>query len=337
MSTVSAPVMRWNAFSAGVGCALWVLALGARSLVWRPLSDPDLLILLAIWVIAPLALLLIVDSFPHDDRLFASLIQIMVLVQPFAGLLGGFSLLLAQGIVSAILAAIWLVFTALAAVVGMLRLMRWTTLSVADACLALALVYFPIGGLWLTLACLSLRPLGFSDITVTLTAAHFHVITLAALTLTGLTGKARQGVWSGASGTLYRIGAIGMLVTPLLVATGITVTHLTGEHMVESGGALALALSLIVISFLGLREVVPTTMPLAARGLLIISYGAVVATMLLAIAYVLGPLTGLWSLSISQMIATHGWLNALAFGLCGLLGWRLKECIPWTQGKQQVD
>jgi hypothetical protein len=46
--------------------------------------------------------------------------------------------------------------------------------------------------------------------------------------------------------------------------------------------------------------------------------------MLVAGAYALGTATGAWTITVSQMIVVHGWINALAFGLCGLLGWRLK-------------
>jgi hypothetical protein len=52
--------------------------------------------------------------------------------------------------------------------------------------------------------------------------------------------------------------------------------------------------------------------------------------MLFACAYALGAATRIWTITISQMILAHGWVNALVFGLCGLLGWRLRS----AQGKE---
>ena len=80
----------------------------------------------------------------------------------------------------------------------------------------------------------------------------------------------------------------------------------------------------MLIALLSLRFIVPTTTPLLAKGLLVFSNTAVLITMLFAGAYALGAATGGWTITISQMITVHGWVNALAFGLCGLLGWRLK-------------
>jgi hypothetical protein len=47
--------------------------------------------------------------------------------------------------------------------------------------------------------------------------------------------------------------------------------------------------------------------------------------MLFAGAYALGVATGAWTISIPQMIAIHGLENALVFGFCGLLGWRIRR------------
>jgi hypothetical protein len=50
---------------------------------------------------------------------------------------------------------------------------------------------------------------------------------------------------------------------------------------------------------------------------------AVLFTMVFALAYALGAATGAWTITIAQMILVHGWVNTVAFGLCGLLGYRL--------------
>jgi hypothetical protein len=95
-------------------------------------------------------------------------------------------------------------------------------------------------------------------------------------------------------------------------------------RILETLAAALMALGLILIALLSLHIVVPATAPPLARVLLLISSGSVLATMLIAVAYAVGAATGAWTITISQMIAVHGWVNALAFGLCGLLGWRLR-------------
>lgn len=177
---------------------------------------------------------------------------------------------------------------------------------------------------------LGLQPLGFSQTTVLLTAVHFHFITLAALMMTGLTGQIIQQRQRGSPWKLYRMLTGCMLVAPLLVATGITVTQVTGRRELESTAATLFALCLILIALFTLRFIVPSTVPLLARGLLLVSSASVVFTMVFAGAYALGAATKLWTITISQMILVHGWVNALVFGMCGLLGWWLRG----TQGKR---
>jgi hypothetical protein len=49
----------------------------------------------------------------------------------------------------------------------------------------------------------------------------------------------------------------------------------------------------------------------------------VVVPMLLAVSWALGEVTSLPALSIPQMAATHGVVNAVGFSACGVVGWRL--------------
>lgn len=319
---------RWSRATWSLGGCLWMLMILARLFGWLALSDPEMMLLLALWVVAPLALSLVASSFAgrwKEGGPLAHLTRLIVLLHPAAALVGGASFFLRAGLFSAIAAAVWLLFTAVVALLGVLLItLTRRALALSDACLAVALVYLPIGGGWMLLSRLGVRPLGFSPIIVLLTAVHFHFITLAALVITGLTGRAIQATQGEAPRTVYRVAAVGMLVNPLLVAAGITLTRVTGVRFLESAAAALLALSLMLVALLSLRFVVPRTAPLLARWLLAFSSAAVLATMLLAVAYALGAATGAWTISISQMIALHGWVNALAFGLCGLLGWRLR-------------
>lgn len=322
MSLNNLDLMRWNRVSAALGGILWALALLAWIAGWPPLNTLEVILLLAQFVIVPLAVPL--AALPKRDQRYHALYRLVIVAQPFAALIGGASFLIDTGLLAAAAAAVWLLFTALIALLGLLRLFQKGGVSLADVCLTAALVYLPIGGAWLALARLGLQPLGFGQHTDLLTAIHFHYIPLAALIITGLTGQSLPATLGSAARMASRIAAIGMLVNPLLVAAGITLTQVTGEDYLESAAATLLALSLILLALLGLRFIIPNTASPLAKGLLLVSYTVVCFTMLAAGAYALGNATGAWTITISQMIAIHGWINALIFGLCGLLGWRLR-------------
>lgn len=322
MSLNSLDLMKWNRISAGLGSLIWLLALCIWTAGRLALNTLEVLLLLALLVIAPLAVPLAAAS--KQGRLYQRLYRLVVMAQPFAGLIGGASFLLRPGLLAAAAAGVWLLFTALVGLLGLLRLLQKGGVSLADVCLSAALVYLPIGGAWLALARLGAQPLGFGQHTDLLTAIHFHYIPLAALLITGLTCQALPGALGSVWRMVARVAAIGMLVNPLLVAAGITLTQVTGKDVLESAAATLLALSLIAIGVLSLRFIIPTTPSLLAKGLLLVSSTAVCFTMLAAGAYALGNATGAWAITIDQMIAIHGWINALIFGFCGLLGWRLR-------------
>lgn len=324
---------RWNRISAALGGAAWIAITLARLSGWVGLSDLELLLLLALFVITPLAIPLATGSKEH--RTHCRLLRLVIVLQPFAALIGGVSFLLGDGLLAAFFASVWLLFTGLLALISMVWLFQKSSMSLADACITLAFIYLPIGGVWFVLERLGARPLGFSPATVLLTAVHFHFITLAALIMTGLTGRAIRAATGEIPRRVYCVAAMGMVVEPLLVAAGITLTQVTGMRVLESSAAVLLAFSLMVISLLGIYFVVPATPQPLARWLLRVSSLAVLVTMLFAGAYALGAASGAWTITISQMIAVHGWLNAVVFGFCGLLGWRLKAKLPDLQGGMQ--
>lgn len=323
MSISTVDLTRWNRISIGLGAAAWALIVCISIPGWVVLDDLELLLLLALCVITPLALPL--AAFPKESQLLRSLHRQIIFLHPFAALIGGVSFLLETGPFAAAAASVWLLFTVLIALLGLARLREFGNISLADACLAMALIYLPIGGVWLVLARLGLQPLGFGQHTDLLTAIHFHYIPLAALIITSLIGRAVQTTRSAVPRMVYRVAAPGMMINPLLVAAGITLNQLTGEDVLESVAAVLLALSLILIALLSLRFVIPTTTSLLAKALLFVSSTAVFFAMLAAGAYALGAATGAWTITLSQMIVVHGWVNALLFGLCGLFGWRLRS------------
>ncbi len=341
----------WNQWSTILGSGLWALIVLLRLFGLLALNGPEMLLLLAFFAITPLVLRLVASTAGCKPPF--ELDRVAMLLQPFAALCGGISLLIPSGSLAAITAIVWFSFTGLVALLGVTLLSlpfemvagigRWVrerilvqvktmplpvrrvSIDAGNACLAMGLIYLPIGGAWFVVARLGIQPLGFSKDTILFTAAHFHYIPLAALTLTGFTGRAirehqRRMWWK-----TYRIVAAGMIVYPLLVAAGITLDQLTGELLVETIAALLLAINVVLLATLILRFVVPSTASLLGKGLLTISGCAVLLSMSFAGAYALGNATGAWTITISQMVAVHGWVNALAFGFCGLAGWYIKQ------------
>jgi len=142
---------------------------------------------------------------------FYRLSSLILFLQPFAAFIGGVSFVLDIGPLAAAFAVVWLLFTGLLTLLGLVRLLQ-VRRSLPDICLAVALLYLPIGSTWMVLARLGLQPLGFGVHTVLLTAVHFHFIALAALIITGLTGQVIQSNQRKSIWITYQIAALGVLV-----------------------------------------------------------------------------------------------------------------------------
>jgi hypothetical protein len=237
--------------------------------------------------------------------------------QPAAALLIVGSFLLPPGPLAALLAGPWLLVTGLVALFGLWRLLPRGLGSAAEVCLDAGLLYLPIGGAWLVLARLGARPLDFPDVIVLLTAVHFHYAGFIAPLLTAMAGRAlpANGGWARQA---YRAVAAGIIVGSPLLAVGFTLSP-----MLRLVAALILAASVFGLAALTLGVVIPAIQPGATRWLLGVSATAVMLPMLLVGFYAVGEFTGDPIVTIPQMAQIHGWLNAVGFALCGLLGWTL--------------
>ena len=150
--------------------------------------------------------------------------------------------------------------------------------------------------------------LGFSLAVHGLTVAHFHFAGFAASLLAGLTAAVAPG----------RASALGALAVPTGTAV-VAAGHFTGRWT-ELAGALVLTVGLLSTSWVAVRRIaVPDAL---TRLLLRTACWATPVTMLLALHFALGRATGLPHLGIPETAATHGVLNALCVGVCGLLAWR---------------
>ncbi len=235
---------------------------------------------------------------------------------PSAFLLAG-SLALEPGPTAGTLAAPWLLVTMLMALLGISRGLSRGGAPVSELSIDTGLVLSAVGGIWTVLTRASIHPLDFSPIIVLLTAAHFHFAGFALPIIAGLVGRSgADGV--GGTASTYRFVTGSIIVSVPLVAIGITVSP-TLEWL--ASWALALAATSVAILQIAhsQRERALPRVLLAASSLCLIG------GMALAGAYALGEyLERIW-FDIPTMVRWHGSLNALGFGLLGMLGHTLGE------------
>jgi hypothetical protein len=272
------------------------------------------LLLLAVLVFVPLALGLVAPSRPVHG---AGCLRLAVRVQPFAAIAVVAAFLLPVGVPAGVLALSWLVFAGIAALLGVTRFFDQDVRNAAELCIDVSLLLLPIGGFWLAMARFGLRPLGFGDTIVLLTAVHFHYAGFALLMLAGLTGR-RLRAGAPLTWSIFRLVAAGMIAGVPLVALGISFSR-----VLEILAVLLLVASVLVLALLTLGAVVPQVARRDARALLAISALASIVTMLLAAGYAGGSVVGL-ALTIPQMVLAHGVVNAFGLVLCGLLAWTLE-------------
>jgi hypothetical protein len=159
---------------------------------------------------------------------------------------------------------------------------------------------------------------GFAEILVLLLGVHQMFAGLVLHTI-----AARIVDWR--PGRLPTIAAICVAVGNPVVATGIIVTRLDGPPAIEFAAATFLACAVIVLGWMQLFLALwpKSGLPWLSRVLLVISDLSIGTAMTLAILYAWGLARGYPTLTIPEMIFWHGTLNALGFGLCGLVGWTI--------------
>src|SRR5690606_24380069 len=86
----------------------------------------------------------------------------------------------------------WLLVTIWTALVGLSRARAHGFRPIPELSIDAGLGMVAVGGAWATASCLGLRPLGFSDTIVLLTAAHFHYAGFVLPVLAGLAARRAQ-------------------------------------------------------------------------------------------------------------------------------------------------
>jgi len=185
--------------------------------------------------------------------------------------------------------------------------------SPATACVHAAAVFPAIGSAWIVAHRANWTPWGFDPLIVLLTAAHFHHAGFTLPLLAGLNAKANPGCWT-------RFSCVAILLGVPLVAVGITGTHFGVLKFMEPFGVAILVLGALGVAVSQVWRGFERQRSIMTRIGFIISGVSLFATMVLALGFGLRYVIPNFALTMPQMWAIHGTLNA--FGLCGILAWR---------------
>lgn len=301
-----------------IGGGLWI--------VFVVMTEPNLhygawavaMLLLSALVIVPLAIELTDD--PKDGKAAVRLARWVRAVQLPAGLLLTWACWLAPGPKALLMALLWVAFCGLVAALGWVRVRGggWRR-PMERLCGDVALIFLGVGGVWLFADRAAYRPLGFDPAIVTLTAVHFHYAGLLLPMFAGLALKAYP------DSRFASRAAVAVILGVPAVAVGITTTQLGWGPAIECAAGWGLALGGMMVAILHVRLATEGGQPWLARGLFFVAGCALFYGMLLAGLYAsrafFAPLP--W-LDLPWMRALHGTANALGFGLCGVLAWRIR-------------
>lgn len=276
------------------------------------------LLLFAVLVLVPLALAL--AAAPDKDGRHPLVYRALILLHPFAASSVVASFFFPPGTSAAAFASPWALFTGLVALFGLTRLYRRGIAGAraSELCIDAALIYIPVGALWLLASRSGRPPPGTSEPIVILTSVHFHYAFFVAPIVTGLMGRRLLAARPSLRPLFLRV-AVGVIVGPPLIAVGIN-----NSPRLEVIGVFLLALTLVTVAVLTLVVVVPSVKGALTRALLVASSLPVIAAMALACYFGFGEFTDQFTIDIPNMARLHGWLNA-AFALFGLLAYASLE------------
>jgi hypothetical protein len=217
-----------------------------------------------------------------------------------------------QGTRAAALAAPWAILCGAMALWGAIRFFRRGRWDPVETCVDAALVLIAVGGFGLVMSRAGLKPGGFEEPIVLLTAVHFHYTGFAAPLIIGLAGRR-----AGPRRSILLAGAGVVLGTPILAA-GFTL-HIPALKFVA---VLAIAAGLAIFAWELVRLAVdePRTRP---RLLLGIAAFSIFWGMALAGLYSFGEFRQHLLVEIPAMAWSHGILNGFGFATCGLLAARV--------------
>lgn len=187
--------------------------------------------------------------------------------------------------------------------------------SMDDVTSVVAASFAVVAAAALTSSRLGVALFGVGEPIVELTAVHFIYGGAAALTLAGAA--------TDCPGEPRRRSAVVAVALGVIAPPTVALGFVTRAALAQVGGAVLMTAAVWLIGVANLQTASDPRQPSAARLLLGLSGVAVVAPMVLAVAWAIGQYWDTPALSIQDMARTHGVANALGFVVCGLVGRRL--------------
>jgi len=293
-----------------LGAVAWMAVAAISWVGWVQLSAVELLFLLAPLVVVPLAISLI-PPLDASGRILDRKdgFNWIILI---AAVLATRSFFLPTGPRAALLASTWFLVCGWFALEGLRRILRYRAQSFSQFCFAAGEAYLIVGGTWLVASRLGLQPLGFQEPIVLLTAVHFHFAGFLSAMFVGLTyERLQESRW----GKPLQAALAGVVIGPGLLG----LAFLAGPKLKLA------AVMLIVAGQFGLAagtiRVAASLEHFVGRALLFFSSTCVLAGMVLAATWAIGEYPLHPFVDLARMEKYHGVLNAVGFGLCGLIGW----------------
>ncbi len=278
------------------------------------------LLLFAAFVLMPLVLDLIAERRDAGSKT-GRLLDLARRAQLPAALLLNASLVLKTGPLAAAVSLGWFAFTILLAVYGVGRVRRDGWSRPPDRLAGdIGLIYLALGGLWVVIERLWDRPVGMNRELVEFGSVYLYVI---GLLLPVLSGTLLRQVPESRFGTR---GMIGSVLTIPALALGAFVAAPGWTPALEAAAGIGLAMSAGMIAILHVRWALDTRDARPAVRLLIGTAGTALAFAVIpAAVYAIRAFVPLMpELGLAQIRLIHGTLITFGFGLCGVLGWRLR-------------
>jgi len=277
----------------------------------------ELLFLLAPLVVVPLTLNLIPGT--GEDWLSRLVRKVVLYGLPFAAILvAGSFRFVPVGSLAGVSTLPWLFVGVALAADGLRRLVQTRCRSFPEFCFAFGEGYGLVGALWLMASRLGLRPVGFHEPIVLLTAVHFHYAGLMAAVLAGLVASSMRTPPSLRIALSCAVLGPGLLGLAFLAGPGLKLAAVALMVVGECGIALGtFRIGLASVSGMGGR-------------MLILGSACVILGMVLAGVWAGGEYPLHSFVNLEQMARYHGVLNSFGFGLCSLIGWTLlrKRSLP---------
>ncbi len=304
----------WRAFAGGVA---WLIYAGLKVPGLQDEATVLALLVFAALVLVPLAFDLNVDS-DEPGGVTRGARWARALQLPAAGLLA-LACAARPGLVAAVLALPWVIFTGLLAVIGWQRAATggWGR-SPGRLCADAALLFAGMGGAGVLVDRAGWRPLNPDAVLVAAMAVHFHYAGLILPTLAGLVLRRYPDVRFAVT------AGVGVVLGVPAVAVALLARQLGGGPELVGAAGCGLALSGMAIGILYVRMATEDFGSRLARGLWGVAGAALFFSMVLAALYAMRGFAKPFPwLDGPGMGALHGVVNAFGFGLCGVLGWQL--------------